>query len=97
MPHQHTFEDLNEQFAMQARTFEERLSAIEASRDAGGLREASAGGDQPPAGLVEVGTSEQVGFAASHRVGSNTDSLPQTVGDEVEITGVAVSLWDLAR
>ena len=97
MPYQHTFEDLNEQFAMQARTFEERLSVIEASRDTGGLREASARGDQPPTGFVEVGTSEQVGFAASRRVGGNTDSLRQTVGDELEITGVAVSLWDLAR
>ena len=82
---------------MQARTFEERLSVIEASRDTGGLREASARGDQPPTGFVEVGTSEQVGFAASRRVGGNTDSLRQTVGDELEITGVAVSLWDLAR
>ena len=97
MPYQHTFEDLNEQFAMQARTFEERLSVIEASRDTGGLREASARGDQPPTGFVEVGTSEQVGFAASRRVGGNTDSLRQTVRDELEITGVAVSLWDLAR
>ena len=72
---------------MQARTFEERLSAIEASRDAGGLQEASAGGDQPLTGFVGAGTSEQAGFAASRRVGVNTDSLLQTVGDEVEIAG----------
>ena len=71
-------EDLKEQLAMQARTFEERLSAIEASPDAGGLQEASAGGDQPPTGFVGVGTSEQAGFAGSRRVGVNSDSLLQT-------------------
>ena len=80
-------EDLKEQLAMQARTFEERLSAIEASPDAGGLQEASAGGDQPPTGFVGVGTSEQAGFAGSRRVGVNSDSLLQTVGDEDEIAG----------
>ena len=33
----------------------------------------------------------QAGFAASVRVGANTDSLLQAVDDEVEIAGVAVS------
>ena len=72
---------------MQARTFEERLSAIEASRDAGGLQEASAGGDQTPSGFEGVGTSGQAGFATSSRVGNTTNSLLQTVGDDVEIAG----------
>ena len=53
------------QLATQARTFEKRLSAIEVGRDAGGLQEASAGGDQPPTRSVGAGTSEQAGFAAS--------------------------------
>ena len=47
MAGQQTIEDLKEQLATQARTFEERLSVIEASWDACGLQEASAGGDQP--------------------------------------------------
>ena len=42
MADQQIVEDLKEQLATQARTFEERLPAIEASRDAGGLQEASA-------------------------------------------------------
>ena len=87
MADQQIVEDLKEQLATQARTFEERLPAIEASRDAGGLQEASAGGDQPLTGFVGAGTSEQAGFAASRRVGVNTDSLLQNVGDEVEIAG----------
>ena len=87
MADEQTIEDLKQQLATQARTFEERLSEIEANRGAGGQQEASAGGDQPPTGFVGVGTSEQAGFAASSRVGVNTDSLLQTVGDEVEIAG----------
>ena len=47
MVDQETMEDLKERLASQAKLFEERLSAIEASRDAGGRQEASAGGDQP--------------------------------------------------
>ena len=47
MGDQETIENLKERLASQARLFEERLSAIETSRDAGGLQEASAGGDQP--------------------------------------------------
>ena len=78
---------MKERLASQARLFEERLSAIEGSQDAGGLQEASAGGDQPLTGFVGAGTSEQAGFAASRRVGVNTDSLLQNVGDEVEIAG----------
>ena len=65
MGDQETIQYLKERIASQARFFEERLSAIEASRDAGGLQEASAGGDQPPARSVGAGTSEQAGFAAS--------------------------------
>ena len=87
MGDQETIEDLKERFASQARLFEERLSAIEASRDAGGLQEASAGGDQPPTGFEGVGTSGQAGFATSSRVGVTTNSLLQTVGDEVEVAG----------
>ena len=82
------------QLATQARTFEKRLSAIEVGRDAGGLQEASAGGDQPPTGFEGVGTSGQAGFATSSRVGVTTSSLLQTVGDQVEIAGVVVSPWD---
>ena len=63
MVDQETMEDLKERLASQAKLFEERLSAIEASRDAGGRQEASAGGDQPPTGLEGVGTSGQAGFA----------------------------------
>ena len=65
MGDQETIEGLKERLASQARLFEERLSAIEGSQDAGGLQEASAGGDQPPARSVGAGTSEQAGFAAS--------------------------------
>ena len=97
MGDQETIEDLKERLASQARLFEERLSAIEASRDAGGLQEASAGGDQPPTGFEGVGTSGQAGFATSSRVGVTTNSLLQTVGDEVELQEVAVSPWDHER
>ena len=62
MGDQETIEDLKERFASQARLIEERLSAIEASRDAGGLPEASAGGHQPPTGFEGVGTSGQAGL-----------------------------------
>ena len=85
MADQQTIEDLKEQLATRTRTFDERLSAIEASRDACGLQEASAGGNQPPTGFEGVGTSGQAGFATSSRVGVNIDSLLQTVGDDVEI------------
>ena len=84
MADQQTVGDLKEKLATQARTFEKRLSAIEASREiTGGLQEASAGGDQPPTGFEGV----QAGFAASSSVGVNADSLLPTVGDEVEIAG----------
>ena len=69
----------------QTRPFEERLSAIEASRDAGELQEASAGGDEPPTGFEGIGTSGQAEFATSSRVGVTTNKLLQTVADEVEI------------
>ena len=42
MADQQSIEDMKGQIATQARTFEERLSKIEASRDAGELQEASA-------------------------------------------------------
>ena len=83
MADEQTIEDLKQQLATQARTFEERLSEIEANRGAGGQQEASAGGDQPPTGFEGV----QAGFAASSSVGVNADSLLPTVGDEVEIAG----------
>ena len=81
MGDQETIEDLKDRLASQARLFEERLSVIEASRDADGLQEAPAGGDQPPTGFEGVGT----GFATSSRVGVTINGLLQTVGDEVEI------------
>ena len=42
MRDQEAIGDLKERLASQARLFEERLSAIEGSQDAGGLQEASA-------------------------------------------------------
>ena len=87
MGDQETIEGLKERLASQARLFEERLSAIEGSQDAGGLQEASAGGDQPPTGFEGVGTSGQAWFATTCRVGVTTNILLQTVGDEVEIAG----------
>ena len=83
-----TLEDLKEQLASQARLFEERLSAIEASREnTGGLQAAPTGGDQPSSGVEGAGTSEQAGFASSRRFGVATDSLQQTIGDGVDISG----------
>ena len=87
MRDQETIEDLKERLASQAKLFEERPSAIEASRDAGGLQDASAGGDYPPTGFEGVGTSGQAWFATTCRVGVTTNILLQTVGDEVEIAG----------
>ena len=90
MGDQETIEDLKERFASQARLFEERLSAIEASRDAGGLQEASAGGDQPPTGFVGAGTSEQAAFAGgsslavgSREISSIESAIPK-FGSSVE-------------
>ena len=60
---------------------------MEACRDAGGLQEVSAGGEQPPTYFGGVGTSGEAGFATSSRVGITTNSLLQTVVDEVEIAG----------
>ena len=85
MRDQETIEDLKERLASQAKLFEERPSAIEASRDAGGLQDASAGGDYPPTGFEGVRTCGQAGFATSSRDGVTTNSLLQTDGDEVEI------------
>ena len=83
-----TLEHLKEQLASQARLFEERLSAIEASREnTGGLQAAPTGGDQPSLGVEGAGTSEQAGFASSRRFGVATDSLQQTIGDGVDISG----------
>ena len=70
---------------MQATRFEERLRAIEAIRDGGGLHETSAGGHRPPTGFKGVGTSGQAGFATSSRVGVTTNSLLHIIGDEIEI------------
>ena len=82
-----TLEDLKEQLASQARLFEGRLSAIEASREnTGGLQAAPTGGDQPSSGVEGAGTSEQAGFASSRRFGVTTDSLLQTIGDFVDIS-----------
>ena len=76
-----TIEDLKEQLASQARLFEERLSAIEASRENTGEQQAApTGGDQPSSGVESAGTSEQAGFASSRRFGVATDSLLQTIG-----------------
>ena len=53
MVDQEIIEDLKEQLASQARLFEERLSAIEASREnTVGLQAAPTGGDQPSSGAV---------------------------------------------
>ena len=93
MADEQTIEDLKQQLATQARTFEERLSEIEANRGAGGQQEASAGGDQPPTGFVG-------GFAASRRLGVTTDIMLQPVGDEVDIAGgssLAVGSREISR
>ena len=83
-----TLEGLKEQLASQARLFEERLSAIEASQaNTGGLQAPPTGGDQPSSGVEGAGTSEQAGFASSRRFGVATDSLLQTIGDFVDISG----------
>ena len=77
-----------EQLASQARLFEERLSAIEESREnTGGLQAAPNGGDQPLSGVEGAGTSEQAAFASSRRFGVATNSLLQTIGDGVDISG----------
>ena len=61
-----TLEDLKEQLASQARLFEGRLSAIEASREnTGRLQAAPTGGYQPSSVVEGAGTSEQEGFASS--------------------------------
>ena len=72
---------------MQARMFEERLSAFEPSGDAGGLQKVSAGGNQLPPGFIGAGTSEQPRLEASPRIGVNKYRMLQTVGDEIEIAG----------
>ena len=83
-----TIEDLKEQLASQARLFDKRLSAIEASREnTGGLQAAPTGGDQPSSGVEGAGTSEQAGFASCRRFRVTTDSLLQTIGDDVDISG----------
>ena len=74
-----TVEELKTLLETQARTFEERLSRIEASRERpGGLEETCVRGDQPPSGSERAETSGQAGFAASRRVRITTDSLLQT-------------------
>ena len=81
-------EDLKIILGTQERTCYKRLSRIKASREnADGLQEAPTRGDQPPSGFEGVGTSGQAGFATSSTVGVTTNSLLQTVGDEVEIGG----------
>ena len=98
MAGQQTIEDLKEQLATQARTFEERLSVIEASWDACGLQEASAGGDQAPTALVDVGTSEQAGFATSRRVEESTPIVCCKLSVmRLRLQGVAASPWDHER
>ena len=88
MGDQEIIEDLKKQLASQARLLEERLSAIEASREnTVGLQAAPTGGDQPSSGVEGAGTSEQAGFASSRRFGVTTDSLLQTIGDFVDISG----------
>ena len=76
---EHIIEELKTPLQNQARTFEKRLSKIEASREGtGGLQEGSVGGDQPlysegagtgeRAGLlpvVEMKESTPVGLGAS--------------------------------
>ena len=63
-----TIENLKEQLASQARLFEERLSAIEASREnTGGLQAAPTDGDQPSSGVEGAGTCDQAEFAHSRR------------------------------
>ena len=83
-----TIENLKEQLASQARLFEERLSASDASREnTGGLQAAPTGVDQPSSGVEGAGTSEQAGFAFSRRFGVATDSLLQTIDNDVDISG----------
>ena len=83
-----TIENLKEQLASQARLFEERLSASDASREnTGGLQAAPTGVDQPSSGVEGAGTSEQAGFAFSRRFGVATDSLLQPIGDNVDTSG----------
>ena len=80
-------EDLKKQLASQARLFKKRLAVIEASReDTGELQAAPTSGDQPSSGVDGAGTSEQAGFASSRRFGVATDSLLQTIGDDVGIS-----------
>ena len=79
-----TIEDLKQQLASQAKLFEERLSAIEASREKPGrLQAAPIGEDQPSSGVQGAGTSTQAGFAFSRKFGVANDSLLQTIGDGV--------------
>ena len=66
-----TIEDLKEQLASQTRLCEESMSAIEANSS----------------GVEGAGISEQAGFASSRRFGVATDSLLQTIGDDVDISG----------
>ena len=64
----------------QARTFQEMLSRIEASREnTGGLQEGSVGGDQPSYSEGPE-TSELVASASSRRDGENIDGLLPAVG-----------------
>ena len=83
-----TIDDLKEQLASQARLFEERLSAIKASREnTVGLQAAPTGGDQPSQGVESAGTKEEAGFAPGRRFRVATDSLLQTIGGDVDIPG----------
>ena len=75
---------------MQARLFEERLAAVEASWNcAGELQEAPNGEDLPPSGSEGVGTSAHAGFAANSRVGVNSCKLSVV---RLRLQGVAVSV-----
>ena len=62
------------------------MSAIKASRDAGGLQEDSTS-DRAPAGAEGAGTRDQAGLAFSRTLGVATDSLLQTIGDSVDTAG----------
>lgn len=70
-----------------ARTFEETLSRIDASREnTGGLKEGPVGGDQTsyPKG---AGTGEQAGSASGRRCGAIIDSVLLAVGEAATARG----------
>ena len=91
MTGQETIEDLKEQIAAQTRLSEERLLAIEASRNNTGRLEEAPANDQPPSGFEGAGSREQAGFTKKVVEESPPTVCCELLKMRLRLQGVAVS------